>query len=240
MYTRKADPRIPKGVPRVPRVRFAIVGNARTGSSHLVSLLDSHPDIACWDDEIFDVGEAFDTSNYQDARQFLIEKVFDLYADAVGFKLLWDALNHTTAPWSWIKELDIKLVHTRRENLLDTYMSFQLATINQAFTSWKGDYKIYQFEADIDQCREFFEAAEACDRAIRGRCADDDIPRMEIEYEELCENQNRVLEFLTVSSAPLMSELKKQRKGIQSEIITNYVTLKRGFSSTRWARHFED
>jgi hypothetical protein len=45
---------------RTPKVRFAMVGYPRTGSSHLVSLLDSHPDIACWDDEVFGDGEVFE------------------------------------------------------------------------------------------------------------------------------------------------------------------------------------
>src|SRR5208283_4721755 len=92
MYSSKDSNNPRSGNYREPTVRFAIVGNHRTGSSHLVSLLDSHPDIACWNDEIFDKGEAFEQSSFCDPREFLRQRVFQVNSVAVGFKLLWDAL----------------------------------------------------------------------------------------------------------------------------------------------------
>ena len=246
MHSSKTGPKFREGPVRIPDIRFAIVGNARTGSSHLVSLLDSHPDVACWDGEIFNEGEAFDTSSYQDPQDFLREKVFKINARAVGFKLLWDQMNRLPNVWRMLKTLDIRLVHTYRENLLDSFISYQLATINHAFTSWLkasvlyGVWETNRFEADYDQCFEWFEKAEHCDVEIKCRSAEEGIPRVEIEYQELCENQDRVLDFLQVPRQPLTSRLKKQRKGSQSEIITNYVEIKQRFANTKWARYFEE
>jgi hypothetical protein len=240
VYSQKADPNITNGPRRIPSVRFAVAGNPRTGSSHLVSLLDSHPDIACWDDEIFDVGEAFEVSSYRDPRDFLREKVFDVSANVVGFKLLRDALNYVQGPWDWLEELQIRVVHTCRENLLDAYISYQLASINNAFTCWYGDYKTIRFEAKFEECLEWFETSEQCDREIRKFCLERSIPRIEIEYNELCKTQERVLEFLNTSSQPLTSQLRKQRVGRQAEIIVNYANLKREFAQSKWAKHFED
>ena len=95
MYSHKCRLGLVEAPARLPSVRFAIVGNPRTGSSHLVSLLDSHPDIACWDDEILDAGEEFDRSGFNDPRDFLVQRVFWVDAEAVGFKLLWDAMDRT-------------------------------------------------------------------------------------------------------------------------------------------------
>jgi LPS sulfotransferase NodH len=240
MYTRKTALKFRTDPIRIPRVRFAIVGNPRTGSSHLVSLLDSHPDVACWDDEIFDEGEAFDKSSYDNPRDFLLESVFNVDARAVGFKLLWDAMSRTAKVWNLLEELDILLVHTCRANLLDSFISYQLATINRAFTCWYGDYKTQRFEARYDQCLEWFETAEFIDIELRQRALKEGIPRIEIEYTELCRNQDRVLEFLGVSRLPLTSRLTKQRKGSQSEILTNYADLKERFAGSKWAKNFED
>ncbi len=246
MYSSKTEPKFRAGPIRVPDVRFAIVGNPRTGSSHLVSLLDSHPDIACWDGEIFDEGEAFDTSSYQDPQDFLRERVFKINAKAVGFKLLWNEMNRLSNVWRMLKTLDINLVHTYRGNLLDSFISYQLASTNHAFTSWQGVSGLYgvwktnRFEADYDQCFEWFEKAEHCDVEIKRRSHEEGIPRVEIEYRELCENQDRVLDFLQVPRQPLTSRLKKQRKGSQSEIITNYAEIKKRFAGTKWAIYFEE
>src|SRR5438105_213858 len=126
MYSRKSRLGPVEAPARLPSVRFAIVGNPRTGSSHLVSLLDSHPDIACWDDEILDAGEAFDRSGYRDPCDFLIHRVFWVDANAVGFKLLWDAMDRTPDVWGLLARLGIRLVHCVRANRLDQYLSYQL------------------------------------------------------------------------------------------------------------------
>jgi hypothetical protein len=240
VYSRKACIRPAAKSVREPTVRFAIVGNPRTGSSHLVSLLDSHPDVACWDDEIFDIGEAFDKSGLAEPRDFLVHKVFNVDALAVGFKLLWDAMERTPNVWLLLKTLGVKLVHTRRKNLLDSFISYRLATINKAFTCWYGEYKVTTFGADPQDCLDWFEMAERCDEVIRCQAQTASIPRLEVEYKELCDGQDRILEFLDASPLRLTSRLKKQRKGTQSDAITNYKELKLYFENSKWITHFEE
>jgi hypothetical protein len=215
-----------------------MVGYPRTGSSHLVSLLDSHPDVACWDDEVFGEGEVFDRSSYQDPSDFLRNSVFRIDAHAAGFKWLWREMSRFTAAWEILKELDVLLIHTYRDNLLDSFISYQLATINQAFTSWYGEYTITSFEAKHEDCLEWFESAEHCDYEIRKHAREAALRRLEIEYHELCKSQDRVLAFLDVSPRPLTSRLRKQRIGRQAEIIENYTELKARFATSRWAKYF--
>jgi hypothetical protein len=247
MYSSKARSNPKPGEYREPTVRFAIVGNPRTGSSHLVSLLDSHPDVACWNDEIFDEGEAFEKSECRDPKDFLNNHVFKVNSIAVGIKLLWDALNRLEQPWGLLREMDMRIIHTYRANALDSFISYKLASINKAFTSWyseyktlHGEYKTRQFEADFKEALEWFKQTEDHDTEIQRRSFEENVPRLSVEYNELCRSQDNLLEYLGVSKAPLESRLKKQRSGTQSEIITNYAELKERFRGSPWAKYFED
>jgi len=241
MYTSKARLARPKSAaPDLAPVRFAIVGNPRTGSSYLASLLDSHPDIACWNYEIFDADEAFDASSCDLPEHFLTEHVLPVKATAVGFKLLWDALDRRKAIWEALRSLEFVLLHVYRENLLDSFISFRLATLNQAFTYSDGEYSIASFEGDFDQCLEWFELCEARDAQIRARARDDGLPSLEIEYADLYASRELVLRFLQVGPAPLSSNFRRQRQGAQSDAIINYSELRARFLHTRWACFFED
>jgi LPS sulfotransferase NodH len=238
VYSRKVERTLQKASHRTPTTRFAVLGYPRTGSSHLVSLLDSHPDIACWDDEIFGEEEAFDLSPYDSPSDFLCNVVFRIDAQAVGFKLLWHEMHRLEDVWTILKQLNIWLVHTYRKNLLDSFISYQLATLNRSFTSWHGDYLLKQLDVDFRECAEWFEDAEHCDAEIRRRSADEGIQRIEIEYNELCTTQNRILDFLRVTRCSLVSRLQKQRAGSQSEIIINYSEIKEKFANSKWAKYF--
>jgi LPS sulfotransferase NodH len=238
MFTNKRGRGRPLAASSRPVVRFAIVGNPRTGSSHLASLLDSHPDIACWDDEIFDAGEAFDASGCDLPIQFLQCDVLQVKARAVGFKLLWDAFDRLETILDALEQLDFVLLHVYRSNLLDSFISFQLATLNDAFTSWDGTYDVARFEADYDQCLEWFELCEARDAKIRHRAQEREMPTLEVEYNELGAAQGRILDFLQMPRHDLTSRMRKQREGSQSDAVTNYGALRERFAGSRWAELF--
>ncbi|HEY5311033.1 MAG TPA: hypothetical protein VIK18_00895 [Pirellulales bacterium] len=240
MYTQKIERRFWLAPPRTPDTRFAIVGNPRTGSSHLASLLDSHPDIACWDDEPFLAGEAFDRSEYATPAAFLRGLVFNVNAQAVGFKLLWDAMVRLSDPWQLFRDLDVALVHVWRRNRLDALISLDLAKLNGAFTSHYGSYDTAVVELDYSHCQRWFTWSEQRDNLIRAGAREHSIRRLEIEYKELCRGQTAVLDFLGVPRCPLASRLRKQRSGGQSQSVSNYLDLKRRFAGSRWAEFFED
>jgi hypothetical protein len=240
MFTTKECCHIHEGDFPDPTVRFAVVGNPRTGSSHLVSLLDSHPHIACWDCEIFDEGEEFDRSSFAASQDFLRERVFKVRAPVVGFKLLQDAMQRTPRVWHLLKEMDARLVHTYRDNYLDSYISFQLASLNNAFTSWYGDYKLYQIIIDYADCLEWIEAASRFDADLCDKARETGLPILDIEYKALCLDPGPVLDFLGLPRRPLVSQLKKQRSGTQSQIVINYTEIKARFAGSRWAACFED
>ena len=76
-------------------------------------------------------------------RTSCITRIFKVTSPVVGFKLLHDAMQRVPGIWYLLKDLGTRLVHTYRANYLDAYISFQLATVNQAFTCWYGRLQDY-------------------------------------------------------------------------------------------------
>jgi hypothetical protein len=93
---------------------------------------------------------------------------------------------------------------------------------------------------DYEACRDWFELSEHIDNQIRDHAREFAIRRLEIEYEQLCDNPTSVLDFLGVARCPLSSQLRKQRKGSLPAIVSNYGELKLRFAGSRWSEYFVD
>lgn len=128
-------------------IRFVIWFNQRSGSTHLSSLLDSHPQVTCWR-EIFYRGEAssaddyFTRSGLKEVHTFL--DCFFTYRwgsggtqmaaqnnrcmpSAIGFKLKYQQIRtYPDIECYLLHNPQIKVIHLIRKNLLATVISSQL------------------------------------------------------------------------------------------------------------------
>lgn len=238
MYSSKMVTGGRPGPDHEPSIRFAVVGNKRTGSSHLCSLLDSHPDIACWDDEILEAGNEFDTSSYDRPADFLTDVVFRVPVEVVGFRMMWEGMDRWPDVWAMLEGLDIWLIHVTRENRLDSFISFKLATINDSFTSAYGQWRQHSFVADHHEALEWFETTLDRDEKIRDLASKHGRPRLELEYGEICTGPAKALDFLGQRPTPLKSAYSKQGSGSQAGAIANYEELRASFAATTWSRYF--
>src|SRR5262249_46347595 len=127
--------------------KFIILCAARTGSTMLRHLLNSHPRIVCHG-EVMSVtnldsfaglaarSEAFRQAladaSQRDRRRFLEEYVLDPGgADAVGFKIKYEELLLPDFAWllGWLRAApDLSVIHLRRENRLKRLVSQITAT----------------------------------------------------------------------------------------------------------------
>jgi hypothetical protein len=218
-------------------IRFAIVGMPRTGSSYLQDSLDSHPQIGCRNSELFNPGAAFDQSQ-QTLNDFL-QEVFSIQAQAAGCKWLIDGM-HRPQTWPTIQAHGLKLLHTTRANLFDAYVSLQLATLNNAFNSWYGEYKTTTVTLDPRKAVNWFLLSEETNEDIYHEAQARGIPRLEVEYEAL--NQGtiwpQVFHFLGVEPGPMQSILTKQKKTTTREAIGNWEEVVAALERTRWERFF--
>lgn len=201
---------------------FAIVGNPRTGSSHLASLLDSHPDIACWNGEIFNTEEAFDRSNFASATSFLLHHAGRTDARVAGFKLLIHALERPRIVEPALTDLNVHFVHCLRSNRLASFVSAKLATLNGAFTSWAGSYRESRCEVNLTDLSQWISSTRAADERIRHCAHRLGLPLLEVEYSAARSNHREVLDYLGVHEAPLHSKLTKQRSLPLADVVENY------------------
>ena len=134
------------GTSATPAVRFVVIGVARSGSTMLGSLLNSHSratafgelfregDAIGWDLPHLDARDPADLALYrEDPVRFLEEDVFGRRAArmrAVGFKLFYyHARNEPFARiWDWLRsDPAIHIIHIKRENALAQYLSLERA-----------------------------------------------------------------------------------------------------------------
>ncbi|HVU20223.1 MAG TPA: sulfotransferase [Rhizomicrobium sp.] len=202
-------------------MRFAIVGLQRTGSSYLVHLLGSHPEIHCCG-EIFNTGSlnlrwpkemerrrettrALREMRTRDPQEFL-EGMFalDFGTRATGFKIF-----PSQNPAMFERILDdrsiAKIVHSR-ENGLARYASLRAARATGDFVGYEEkplvEFKARRFKEFLDEHAAFFDGLERRLTADGQR-----FHRSRFEDFKYPERMTPILEFLGVAPTlpPLMA-----------------------------------
>lgn len=203
---------------------FAIVARPRTGSNHLVSLLDSHPDIRCFG-EVFRPGfkvsakvhsslSEFDDADVRaDAPEQLIEglKTRNSDATAVGFKIFPNHL--ATSRMALCAGVD-KIVRIMRENSLAVYSSAQTAKVSgQGALRVGRDAKRVKVHFDPDDFDRFLRGRDRERRIIRRAVKifeADSVFRL--KYTDL-NNSTRLAElqtFLSIEPREMTSDMQKR------------------------------
>lgn len=222
--------------------RFAIVGNARTGSNYLLDGLKSSPAIRMYH-EIFashnrEVGKDFDK---------ILSTVFQYESKAtkvVGFKVFY---NHLTDE-EWRKLLahrDLKVIHLTRRNRLRTVISLEIAFKTGQWTKAgnSGGPKEKRVTLDPQKLLNRLEQIEEGEAVTRQRFCDREI--LEIVYEELVQSPHqefaRVAAYLGVDGVdPNKIRLKRQNPERLPQLIVNYDEVATVLQNTRFAEYLED
>lgn len=245
--------------------RFIIVCAARTGSTLLRLLLQSHPDICCHGeiitpDERHVVQLAGMKADYKsnlrdllidtrksDPARFLCD--FALYPGrflAVGLKIKYseflpEVIGNAHA---WVLEnMDVKIIHLRRRNLLRRLVSHQFALqtgVNMVLTG--GNVPEYKsLRLDFDACVDDFETVRAEEERFSSLFSGH--PVIDLAYEAVVDPQSgeraRILDFLGVPQAPLSTPMVKLGRDDLGESIENYEDLRRQAQGTPYAKFFD-
>ena len=259
-------------------VRFAIVCEERTGSNFLQRLLCSHPNVICLG-ELFNPsdtirGWACQTTKASeeahpdqgppsitvddDPVDYLETRVFRNYPDkikAVGFRFFYD--HARKGVWQNARDYvrifnGIRIVHLRRDNLLDRYLSHALAKRSNEWIALEDQPEHYNGTVTLDpkHCFESFVLSRWYQDEAAGLFADH--PLLDISYEQLCDDleqqSGRLQEFLSLRHHPLCSDTKKQRHRPKREMISNYDQLKasladglkHGWAQPEWRAYFDE
>ena len=229
-----------------PRIRFVVFGAGRSGSTLLVDLLDSHPDVRC-ELEILQRRVAL-PSAYVGCRASLCPCV------AYGFKLLTYHVQHVHRGLdgaAFLRDLvssGFGILHLRRMNLLRLALSNMYAPYTGVWTqrtSWKGAAELPKMQVDMDELDHWL---NRCKRAAEIELSYlGDLPRLEFVYEDDLEHAgylqgtaSRAYEYIGVGPATARTDLLRETTPELSGFVSNYDELGRGLRGTRYEQYLED
>jgi hypothetical protein len=225
--------------------RFVILCLGRTGSSHLQSLLDSHPDIRCFG-ELFskrapEGGPGFVHSPHDDAGVYLRELFGRRRERAVGFKLPMNSIrDHPESSELVRADTEMRVIRLSRRNRLAQLVSRRLQATTRVSHSIQGGYGDTTVEIEPRRALNALERMEADEADLDDRARGRETFR--IAYEELAEEERleELQRFLGVEPEPLRSWFEKLRTRPMSEAVENWQELEVALRGTRHEAFLRD
>lgn len=224
--------------------RFMILSRTRTGSTMLLSFLNSHPNI-------YAEGEIFRALNGR-SYKYILDKVYSThpsYIKAKGFKIFYtDPMDDdSNEVWDDLTGMDdLYVIHLKRRNILRTILSRKIAATQGVWATWSRKER----NSDINKMVSFtveeleFSFKQTRDAEIKGDLDFCEHPLITAYYEDLVadtENEfGKVTDFLGVEYVPPKTNLRKQNPESLRDLIVNYDELKSAFSGTGWHDFFDD
>jgi LPS sulfotransferase NodH len=193
-----------------PIPHFVILTAGRTGSSHLVSLLDSHPGLCCFG-ELFRPAEAsfpffYVSTDYSDPHEYLAWLAGRAGNRPMGFKLTMHCLETHPEAEAVLQDRRVRVIFLRRVNLLAQAVSGKLAKTTGVWHS-SGGRRDPHAQVRISPKRIVGALRRLRERetALASLCREHAV--FEIAYEELVSTSvlNDLQQFLGVEPRPLVS-----------------------------------
>jgi LPS sulfotransferase NodH len=223
--------------------RFAIVGNARTGSNFLLDGLKTSPSVRTYHEIFADhnrkVGKDFDK---------ILSTVFAYESKStqvVGFKVFYNHL--TEEEWSkLVAYKDLKVIHLLRRNRLRTVISLEIAFKTGEWTKSKNNSsgpREKRVRLEPSKLIKRLEQIEEGECATRVRFLDREI--LDIFYEDLVQNPKQTFAivgaYLGVGGIdPDRIRLRKQNPESLRQLIVNYDEVEAVLKNTRFAEYLTD
>lgn len=227
----------------MPGVKFVIFSHGRSGSTLLVDLLNSHPQIHC-DDELLRHRVIFPRL-YIRARTLLSEE------DVYGFKLLSYQIIEVQSircPEKFIPELnrgEYNLIYLKRQNVFHHALSNLYARHTGAFAhrSSEGILARSKMSVDLDALVRWIKGIQRTqefeDRVLTN------VPHVNLCYENDLREENmhqatidRLAKYLGIPPAPVKTDLVKIIPRSLSDIVENYVELREFIANSEYAQYF--
>lgn len=236
--------------------KFLILGHERSGSNLVVDALNAHPEVTCFN-ELFNAdpnrkvfAQAFHGRAYEDGEdpvRFLDQAVYiDTNVLAVGFKLFYTQARERPASrlWTYLTERpEIFVIHLKRENLLDVFLSTKIAIRTGVWRVTEGQelpQTLPPFDVDPREAELYFNRLVAHRAWAEEQFRDH--PILSVDYDELTRDFDSVARslfaFLGVSDATPQVRMKKMSRGVVQDQIANYTGVYRRFQGSIHERHF--
>ena len=250
-----------------PETRFMLLNAARTGSTMLAHMLNSHPDVRCHGevlgpgkgkagDRLVGVDYASDPAREgtlmeqrdRDPVGFLQQWVWgDDAPRAAGFKIKYEELTKPDFELirDWLTaERSVKVIHLVRQNRLKRLVSEVTAVrIYGAYQLKDRDERPAppRFELSVEECRADFEKQQRREARFGRMFADHEV--LDVTYEGLLDAGGTAVRdvqgFLGVEPVELRTTTEKMNPDELNGMLQNYDELRRAFRGTEHAAYFE-
>ncbi len=234
-------------------VRFVVIAFGRSGSTFLVDLLRSHPDVTCYH-EPFNIGTPHRPFDGPEDRRTLVRELYEVglsggprkYAKpvphygqcgAVGFKVTVGQLLHPEAgltDW-FVSEPGLRVVVLRRRSILRRYVSYRFAEQRRQWHSRsKGAVVSEGIRIPPAGLQKFVDNLAREEATLTELLQSAGHAVLDVDYEDLVEDRKAVVDgvvrFLGLAPAPDYSAITvKLAPGRLATLITNYEEIRRAF-----------
>ncbi len=239
--------------------RFVIIGQARAGTTMLVSALDKHPEVLCHGEVFHPDGPFFGVPGMPDQSPilrhyrnlfpiaFMNALVFRGLQDgihAVGFKILSRQLRWCRNPVLIDRLLSdgrTRFIQLYRENKLKMLLSLTFAKQSGVWSSSDKLGKPAAVRLDPEMCRQMFTRFDEHESFVRRTFAGEHL--MSVGYEELVSDPSshlsKIQTHLGLDVEEIGPSTEKLRRWPERELIRNYEELRLYFEGTEWGHFFE-
>ncbi|MEL6589293.1 MAG: sulfotransferase [Bacteroidota bacterium] len=221
--------------------KFVVVTRSRTGSTLLITLLNSHKEIIAYGEKFRRLGDKSCQDIYEEvfpkkSRKYIGFKIFFYHPLDSEDRSVWEMLE---------KDKSIKIIHLRRENQLRVHISRLIAGKTEKWLNSGGEKtSIGERKVEIDM-KELYQDFEITNSSIaEAKQRFKDHKSMDLSYEELVADKEqalkRVLDFLGLDEMKLESQLKRQNPEKIRDLVTNYDELVQALTGTEHAFMLEE
>ncbi len=217
--------------------KFVVITRSRSGSTLLMSLLKSHPQVQMYGEEYQYLHGGSSSS--------LWNQIFGYYPShirAVGFKIFYyhPLDNNKRDVWQLIQQNpDIKVIHLIREDMLEVHVSRQVAGLSGQWNSQQKKKTVDQIELDFEVCLEDFERTSRWIAETNESFGD---KMYAVRYEALVQDtpgtMRRLFKYLGIPAIEVSTNLRKQNQKHIRNLISNFEEVKQKFKGTEWESLF--
>jgi LPS sulfotransferase NodH len=228
---------------------FVILFIERDGSTHMVSMLSTHPDILV-DYERLDVMKQQGKSAADQlvwANNHLSPALINRYK-ALGFKTKLKDVIDLDAFTQLLYQKKAHIIHMQRQNVIKAVISrVNARRLHDKTGVWNLYDEADRLPAAVIDPEQFdlmVQNREAQDRALFDYVGQLQLPQIRIAYEDLLQDQDgtlrQVFDFLHVKWFPVEGKTKKNTSDDLREVVENYDELRTRYIGTRYESMFDE
>ena len=224
---------------------FIVLTRSRTGSTLLISYLDSHSRIKA-ENEIF---HRIRDNSYES----ILNQTFSKQPPSIsakGFKIFYyhPMDDKSGKLWDYLLSIEnLHVIHLKRNNILRTIISRKIAGTQNVWSVREDTSKSHTFpkktiELSVDEVENEIRYTRRLEDWGDERFKNH--PLISIYYEDLVarpeETFRKILQFLGIAYEKPRTDLIRQNPEAASELVVNYPELKAHFLNTEYSQYFNE